>query len=250
MEEREFDPATVVKRPASPENGSSSSSKRVKVEPDDTLPDSALLYHFAYSTWQCANRHLSQTFIPASVQPIASDALTIHLIDPLNPTVSKPYEPDVRAAEKALSLQILAIDTLKIGIGLSSLSDTERVTFGLLFGKIGIQVVQALRSGTRKGKGKEEKGVDHQKLLQDIEEQVNISVRSLVYHFGRTNAADGPCPEKRLSTATMPAARASGLEDIAASGVTDPSTKGMALIRQGKTGFAKRSVKQYSETAQ
>lgn len=231
MEGRHPSPTQVVKRPASPENGPSSSSKRVKVEPDDTLPDSALLYHFAYSTWQCANRHLSQTFIPASVQPIASDASTIHLIDPLNPTVSKPYEPDVRAAEKALSLQILAIDTLKIGIGLSSLSDTERVTFGLLFGKIGIQVVQALRSGTRKGKGKEEEGVDHQKLLQDIEEQVNISVLPSVYRFGRADATDGACPEKRLSTATMPAARASELEDIAASGQSDHSSEDVALIR-------------------
>jgi hypothetical protein len=82
--------------------------------------------------------------------------------------------------QKALSLQILAIDTLKIGLGLSSLSDTERVTFGLLFGKIGIQVVQALRAGDRIGKGKEERGVDHQKLLQDIEEQVNISVRTCI----------------------------------------------------------------------
>ena len=179
------DPAQRDKRPANTEDGSSSSSKRIKVEQDDILPDSALLYHFAYSTWQCANRHLSQTFIPASVQPIPSDPSTIHLTDPLHPTTSKPYEPDVRAAEKALSLQILAIDTLKIGLGLSSLSDTERVTFGLLFGKIGIQVVHALRAGNRKGKGKEEKGVDRQKLLHDIEEQVNISVRLFRYHMCR-----------------------------------------------------------------
>jgi hypothetical protein len=187
MEERGNDPALGPKRSAITENGSSSSSKRVKVEQHDTLPDSALLYHFAYSTWQCANRHLSQTFIPASVQPIPSDTSTIHLTDPMNPTTSKTYEPDVQAAEKALSLQILAIDTLKIGLGLSSLSDTERVTFGLLFGKIGIQVVQALRAGDRKGKGKEEKGVDHQKLLQDIEEQVNISVRIPLHEDAYTN---------------------------------------------------------------
>ena len=183
MEGRRIDSAQGAKRPAITANGSSSSSKRVKVEQHDILPDSALLYHFAYSTWQCANRHLSQTFIPASVQPIPSDPSTIHLTDPLHPTTSKPYEPDARAAEKALSLQILAIDTLKIGLGLSSLSDTERVTFGLLLGKIGIQVVQALRAGNRKGKGKEEKGVDHQKLLHDIEERVNISVRLTCYHI-------------------------------------------------------------------
>jgi hypothetical protein len=184
MEERGNDPAQGAKRPAITGNGSSSSTKRVKVEQHDILPDSALLYNFAYSTWQCANRHLSQTFIPASVQATPSDPSTIYLTDPMNPTTSKMYEPDARAAEKAISLQILAIDTLKIGLKLSSLSDTERVTFGLLFGKIGIQVVQALRAGDRKGKGKEEKGVDHQKLLQDIEEQVNISVHLICYHIG------------------------------------------------------------------
>jgi hypothetical protein len=187
MEERRIDPALGPKRPAITENASSSSCKRVKVEQHDILPDSALLYHFAYSTWQCANRHLSQTFIPASVQATPSDPSTIHLTDPLHPTTSKTYEPDAQAAEKAISLQILAIDTLKIGLGLSSLSDTERVTFGLLFGKIGIQVVQALRAGDRKGKGKEEKGVDHQKLLQDIEEQVNISVRIPLHEDAYTN---------------------------------------------------------------
>jgi len=183
MEESVNDTAQGVKRPPITENGSSSSSKRVKVEQDDILPDSALLYHFAYSTWQCANRHLSQTFIPSSVQATPSDPSTLHLTDPLDPTTSKAHEPDARAAEKALSLQVLAIDTLKIGLGLSSLSDTERVTFGLLFGKTGIQVVQALRAGNRKGKGKEEK-VDHHKLVQDIEEQVNISVRLTCYHIG------------------------------------------------------------------
>jgi hypothetical protein len=187
MEERGNNQASGPKRPAITENGSSSSSKRVKVEQHDILPDSALLYHFAYSTWQCANRHLSQTLIPASVQPIPSDPSTIHLTDPMNPTTSKTYEPDARAAEKALSLQMLAIDTLKIGLGLSSLSDTERVTSGLLFGKIGIQVVQALRAGNRKGKGKEEKGVDHQKLLQATEEQVNISVRIPLHKDAYTN---------------------------------------------------------------
>jgi hypothetical protein len=187
MEEIRVDPVLGPKRPAITENGSSSSSKRVKVEQHDILPDSALLYNFAYSTWQCANRHLSQTFVPASVQPIPSDPSMIHLTDPMNPTTSKTYEPDARAAEKALSLQILAIDTLKIGLGLSSLSDTERVTFGLLFGKIGIQVIQALRAADRKGKGKEAKGVHHQKLLQDIEEQVNISVRIPLHKDAYTN---------------------------------------------------------------
>jgi hypothetical protein len=206
MEERGNDPVLGPKRPAITENGSSSSSKRVKVEQHDILPDSALLYHFAYSTWQCANRHLSQTFTPASVQADPSDPSTIHLTDPLDPTTSKTYEPDARAAEKAISLQILAIDTLKIGLKLSSLSDTERVTFGLLFGKIGIQVVQALRARDRKGKGKEEKGVHHQKLLEDIEEQVNISVRGLVITSAYTNAIDGPCSQKRLSPAPMPTA--------------------------------------------
>lgn len=179
MEQRQNGPSQTNKRAVNPEDESSSSTKRFKVE--DILPDSALLYHFAYSTWQCSNRHLSQAFIPSSVQTTPSDPSTIHLTDPHQPTTSNPYKPDMRAAEKALSLQILAIDTLKIGLKLSSLSDTERVTFGLLFGKIGLQVVQALRAASRKGKRKEEKSVDHDTLLQDIEEQVNISVCLIMY---------------------------------------------------------------------
>jgi hypothetical protein len=135
-----------------------------------------LLYHFAYSTWQCTNRHLIQAFIPSSIQATPTDPSTLHLSDPCHPNTFKPYEPDARAAEKALSLQILAIDTLKIGLKLSSLSDTERVSFGLLFGKIGLQVVQALRARSGKGKEKEGKVVDHQRLLQDVEEQVINSV--------------------------------------------------------------------------
>lgn len=179
MEERSNELLQVVKRSAEPENAAPSSSKRIKVEEEDNLSDPALLYHFAYSTWQCAHRHLTQAFIPSSVGSVPSNPSTIHLVDPYRPHTPKPYETDPRAAETALSLQILAIDALKIGLGLTNLSEQERVTFGLLFGKIGLQVVQALRSRGHKGKGKEEKFVDHQRLLQDIEEQVNVSVRPL-----------------------------------------------------------------------
>ena len=180
MEERQDGPTQVLKRFAEEINEDPGSSKRHKVDADDILPDPALLYHFAYSTWQCANRHLTQAFIPSTILPTSSEPSTIHLADPFHPTTLKRYEPDVHAAEKALSLQLLAIDTLKIGLKLSSLSDTERVTSGLLFGKIGLQVIQALRAGNRKGKGKEEKSVDHERLLQDIEEQVNVSVGPLL----------------------------------------------------------------------
>ena len=176
MEERQNGLPQVAKRSAKFDNEDPASSKRNKVDEEDILPDPALLYHFAYSAWQCANRHLAQAFIPSTVIPTSSEPSTIHLADPYHPTTLKRYEPDVHAADKALSLQLLAIDTLKIGLKLSSLSDTERVTFGLLFGKIGLQIVQALRAGNMKGKGKEEKSVDHQRLLQDIEEQVNVSV--------------------------------------------------------------------------
>jgi hypothetical protein len=61
---------------------------------------------------------------------------------------------------------------------------------------------------------------------------------------------DGSCSKERLPPAIMPAARADELEDIVASGRSSPSWIAVKLMRQGKTGFAKRSVKQYSEAAQ
>jgi hypothetical protein len=234
MEERENGVPQTAKRNAESNGGPSSSSKRIKVNEDDVLPDPALLYHFAYSTWECANRHLAQVFLPSSVQSTPSDPSTIHLTDPYRPTTSKPYEPDVRAAEKALSLQLLAIDTLKIGLNLSSLSDTERVTFGLLFGKIGMQVVQAIRAGNRKGKEKEEKRVDHQRLLQDIEEQVNISVCPLSRGCALAETIDGSCAQECLPTTTLPAARAVELEDIVTPGQFSQSSRHHGLISRAK----------------
>jgi hypothetical protein len=61
---------------------------------------------------------------------------------------------------------------------------------------------------------------------------------------------DGPCSQKRLSPAPMPAARAIEFENIVVSGKSKSLSMMLELTRQGKTGFAKRSVKQYSEAAQ
>jgi len=193
---------TPAKREAPLETAEPSSSKRVKVDEVEILPDTALLYHFAYTTWQSANRHLSHVFIPSTVEAGGSDSSFIHLPDSLHPKKYEPYKPDPRAVDKAISLQILAIDTLKVGLRLSSLSDTERVTFGLLFGKIGIQLVQGLRA---RGKGKE-KVVDDQVLLRDVEEQINVSVSTPTAVVAY--AADGCRSKECIPTLAVSAARA------------------------------------------
>lgn len=168
---------------------STSSSKRLKVEPPvesatdiPDLPDAALLYHYAYSAWQAAHRHLAQTFIPTTTTPASSSVDPIWITDPENPDHTIKYRPDTDAAYKPLSLHILAIDMLKIGLGMSDLPDKERVAFGILFGKVGLEVLsgqKALRD--RKGKQKASLGmlhdVDEKRLIQDVEEQINRSVR-------------------------------------------------------------------------
>lgn len=202
MEGRPEPIPTPAKREAPLETAKPSSSKRIKVDEVEIIPDTALLYHFAYTTWQSSNRHLSYVFIPSTVEAGGPDSSFIHLPDPFHPKKYEPYKPDPRAVDKAISLQVLAIDTLKVGLKLSSLSDTERVTFGLLFGKIGIQLVQGLRA---RGKGKE-KVVDDQVLLRDVEEQINVSVSrpSVVVAY----TADGSRSKECIPALVMPAARA------------------------------------------
>jgi hypothetical protein len=167
---------------------STSSPKRPKLQdapesssqPSD-LPDAASLYHFAYSSWESAHRHLTQAFIPATVGPASSSAEAIRLVGPSHPERFIAYQPDPEAALKVLSLQLLALDALKIGLGMSNLPDKDRVALGTLFGKIGLQVLTGLQAyEDRKGKKKETGGmgtVDREKLVRDVEEQVNRSVR-------------------------------------------------------------------------
>jgi hypothetical protein len=111
---------------------------------------------------------------------VSSSAEAIRLVDPTHPERFIAYQPDPGAASKALSLQLLALDALKIGLGMSNLPDKDRVAFGTLFGKIGIQVLTGLQAyEDRKGKKKETGGmgtVDREKLVRDVEEQVNRSV--------------------------------------------------------------------------
>jgi hypothetical protein len=185
MEDRQIETNQGAKREGVPDDSSANPSKRPKTEEHDTsqptLSDAALLYHFAYTTWQSANRHLTQSFIPSSIHPAGEGIPPIRLVDPNSPTHIKAYTQDARAGEKALSLQILALDTLKIGLKQSSLSDQERVAFGVLFGKIGVQVVQGLGAyRSRKGKEREYAqstlAIDCQAILHDVEEQVSTSV--------------------------------------------------------------------------
>ncbi|KAK8861295.1 hypothetical protein IAR55_002114 [Kwoniella newhampshirensis] len=134
------------------------------------VPTSALLYHFALSAHQASHRHLQQAFIPTSVSvdPNAgSPVLSLH-----TPDGPRRFVHDPEAANKALGLQLLALDLLKAGLADSGLSDRERVAFGLEFGIVGYKVYTGCKA-TMKGKGKsreQRQVVDLINLMDDVQD--------------------------------------------------------------------------------
>ncbi|WWD16802.1 hypothetical protein CI109_101234 [Kwoniella shandongensis] len=145
------------------------------------IPTSALLYHFALSAHRSSHLHLQQAFIPTSISadPNAGSPLL-----PFHQSVGggvgqKLFFHDREAANKALGLQLLALDLLKAGLADSGLSDRERVAYGLEFGVVGLKVYsgyQAL-SGHQHGKGKGKATeprliVDLGRLMDDLQDTV------------------------------------------------------------------------------
>lgn len=129
----------------------------------------ALLYHTALSAHQASHFHLQQAFVPANVRCDSSDNFTN-----IHPTGAvRLFDHDHQAADKALGLQLLALDLLHVGLGTSELSDRERVAFGVEFAEIALKVLQALKAELGKGKRKE---VDKEKLLGDVRDTLAISV--------------------------------------------------------------------------
>jgi hypothetical protein len=184
---------SILKRPVDAEALiNDAPHKRARVDSDTSLNTSypapaptnvALLYQFAYSAWQASNRHLPQAFIPASVKSKRStDLPLLRIQDPTRPVCTIEYRPDPLATARAIELSLLALDALATLLKLPNLSDKERVTAGLLFGKIGLQIIQAQRvaAGTVNGIL-----LDHGRLLEDIHAQLAISVSLLVMTLAR-----------------------------------------------------------------
>lgn len=177
-----------LKRPVDVENlANESSDKRLRIDSDPSSDDLhhqpsdvALLYQFAHAAWQASNRHLTQAFIPASVGSTeqSTDIPRIRLQDPLQPSRIIDYRPDPQAAVRAVELYLVALDALGILLKTPSLSDKERVTAGLLFGKIGYQALQAQRIPEGRLNGIK---LDHERLLADVQAQLASCVSALTF---------------------------------------------------------------------
>lgn len=174
-----------LKRPVDAENVTKESSdKRLRIDSDPSSDDAyhqpsdvALLYQFAHAAWQASNRHLTQAFIPAYVETEQSpDLPRIRLQDPLRPSRIINYRPDPQAEARVIELSLVALDTLGTLLKLPNLSDKERVTAGLLFGKIGFQTLQA-----QKNPGCLSSGIklDYERVLADVQAQLAVCVSPL-----------------------------------------------------------------------
>lgn len=176
-----------AKRPRS-EGGSSS---------EDTqhgLSDAALLYRFAFGSWQAANRLLTQAFVPVKIQTCtADDQSPMSMPHPYRPRQLVEFRPDQYARPRALNLLVIAIDALATAMALPQLVERERATIGLLFCQIGYQIVCSQQAQHwSKGKSKEEQ-IDHiidlDRLLKDVQARLSESVSFLPKYS--TELSDG-----------------------------------------------------------
>ncbi|WVW79689.1 hypothetical protein I302_101659 [Kwoniella bestiolae CBS 10118] len=140
-----------------------------------TVPDTALLYHFALSAHRASHQHLQQAFVHPSIS--AAPVPGIPLAPLYNSRSTQPFIHDHNAAAKALDLQLVALDFLRAGLAYPDLSERERVAFGLEFGIVGLKVHNACAGpSTGKGKKSEKKQrVDLPRLIGDIQDVVGQS---------------------------------------------------------------------------
>ncbi|WVQ83509.1 hypothetical protein IAT38_005650 [Cryptococcus sp. DSM 104549] len=172
----------------------------VQAPPPVTLPPTqVLLFHNALTAHRLAAQHLQQSFIPNHISltrpPEFPDIPLIRLYTPSSSpsSSSKRYTHDPSAPSKALGLLLLALDSLKAGWEMSTLSDRERAAFGWEFGVVGMKVWEGWKGW--KGKGKEVDvegqagnwvksapgsdagaGVDMGRLMADVQDVVAQSV--------------------------------------------------------------------------
>nr|XP_019049917.1 hypothetical protein I302_00337 [Kwoniella bestiolae CBS 10118]OCF28847.1 hypothetical protein I302_00337 [Kwoniella bestiolae CBS 10118] len=143
-----------------------------------TVPDTALLYHFALSAHRASHQHLQQAFVHPSIS--AAPVPGIPLAPLYNSRSTQPFIHDHNAAAKALDLQLVALDFLRAGLAYPDLSERERVAFGLEFGIVGLKVHNACAGpSTGKGKKSEKKQrVDLPRLIGDIQDVVGQSAEA------------------------------------------------------------------------
>ncbi|OCF42525.1 hypothetical protein I317_03641 [Kwoniella heveanensis CBS 569] len=150
--------------------------------PQPAMPSrAALLYHAARSAHQASHHHLQQAFMPSTLETNLNPvALNIPAYS--GPTSSQgplPFAHDAHAAAKALGLQLLALDLLRAGLSIPDLSESERATFALEFGIVGLKVYATCDAnmgnpnGKGKGKSPDQTGaINTVKLMGDMQDFV------------------------------------------------------------------------------
>lgn len=147
------------------------------------IPTAALLYHSAQVAHQTSHVHLQQAFVPTEISTDRTSGYSIIKLYSYSSTPqssqSNRFSHDPQAFAKALGLQLYALDLLRAGLNINSLSDKERVAFSLEFGVVGIKVYMAQQILQSKSKGKEKiQGVqvDCQRLMDDMQDIVGQAV--------------------------------------------------------------------------
>lgn len=162
------------------------------------IPDAALLYYLAVRAHHSAHLHLQQVFVPHRIRTDAEPGTAIPLNS--NPTMSTAFEHDYQATDKALALLVMALDYLKLGLASRSLSDRERVAFGVEFAQVGLKVLRTLKTGRdeqrRSSKGKErslEERVDAAGLSADLHDILSTTVGPAALGFARSAEREQLC---------------------------------------------------------
>ncbi|OWZ64792.1 hypothetical protein AYX14_06385 [Cryptococcus neoformans] len=140
------------------------------------IPIAALLYHSAQVAHQTSHVHLQQAFVPTQISTDRTSGSSIIKLYSYSSTSqssqSNRFSHDPHAFAKALGLQLYALDLLRAGLNINSLSDKEKVAFSLEFGVVGMKVYMAQQNLQSKSKGKEKiEGVqvDCQRLMDDMQ---------------------------------------------------------------------------------
>lgn len=147
------------------------------------IPIAALLYHSAQVAHQTSHVHLQQAFVPTQISTDRTSGSSIIKLYSYSSTSqssqSNRFSHDPHAFAKALGLQLYALDLLRAGLDINSLSDKEKVAFSLEFGVVGMKVYMAQQILQSKSKGKEKiEGVqvDCQRLMDDMQNIVGQAV--------------------------------------------------------------------------
>jgi len=134
--------------------------------PTIDIPLLPSLYHLATSAHLASSRHLQQIFVPHTTTSPTGD------IAPIKPSLDCTFTPDPAALDKATALLVLALDALRTGLAIKSISEKERVAFSVEFGHVATKLLQAAPPS-----------IDMARIRHDAREAVGLAVgRSRLAH--------------------------------------------------------------------